>query len=62
MRLHQKLFWLLILLLPVQLGRHFWPDFSFVLGLKIDYLSPTFYLTDLLVLMILSLWLWDCLS
>lgn len=60
MRLHQKLFWLLILLLPVQLGRHFWPDFSFVLGLKIDYLSPTFYLTDLLVLMILSLWLWDC--
>jgi hypothetical protein len=53
MKLHQKIFWLLIFLLPVQLGRHFWPDFSFVLGLKIDYLAPTVYLTDLLVLLIL---------
>jgi len=59
MKLHQKIFWLLIFLLPVQLGRHFWPDFSFVLGLKIDYLSPTVYLTDLLVLAILALWAWE---
>lgn len=57
MKLHQKIFWLLVLLLPVQLGRHFWPDFSLVLGLKIDYLSPTFYLTDLLVLLVLFFWL-----
>jgi len=59
MKLHQKVFWLLIFLLPVQLGRHFWPDFSFVLGLKIDYLAPTVYLTDLLVLFILVLWGWE---
>ena len=59
MKLHQKIFWLLIFLLPVQLGRHFWPDFSFVLGLKIDYLSPTVYLTDLLVFIILILWAWE---
>ncbi|MCJ7804286.1 O-antigen ligase family protein [Patescibacteria group bacterium] len=59
MKLHQKIFWLLIFLLPVQLGRHFWPNFSFVLGLKIDYLSPTVYLTDLLVLVILALWAWE---
>jgi O-antigen ligase len=59
MKLHQKIFWLLIFLLPVQLGRHFWPDFSFVLGLKIDYLAPTVYLTDLLVLLILVLWGWE---
>jgi O-antigen ligase len=59
MKLHQKIFWLLVLLLPIQLGRHFWPDFSFVLGLKIDYLAPTVYLTDLLVLLILVLWGWE---
>lgn len=46
------LFYLLILLLPTQLGYHFWPDFTSVLGLRIDYLSPTIYLTDLIVLVI----------
>jgi hypothetical protein len=59
MKLHQKLFWLLVFFLPFQLGRHFWPDFSFVLGLKIDYLSPTLYLTDLLLLLVLFFWLWE---
>lgn len=38
--------------MPTQLGRHFWPGFSFVYGLRIDYLSPTFYFTDLLILII----------
>lgn len=59
MKLHQKLFWVLVLLLPIQLGRHFWPEASFVLGLKIDYLAPTIYLTDLLVVGILGLWGWE---
>jgi len=57
MKLHQKFFWLFIFLLPLQLGRHFWPASSFVLGLKVDYLSPTLFLTDLLVLAILFFWL-----
>jgi len=51
------LFWLLVFLLPVQLGKHFWLQFSYVLGLRIDYLSPTIYLTDILVLVILSPWI-----
>lgn len=55
-KLHQKFFWLLILLLPFQLGKHFWPNWSYVLGLKVDYFSPTFYLTDILVFLILFLW------
>jgi O-antigen ligase len=59
MKLHQKFFWLLIFSLPFQIGRHFWPKFSFVLGLKIDYLSPTLYLTDLLLLLVLFFWLWE---
>ncbi|MBI3385250.1 O-antigen ligase family protein [Candidatus Gottesmanbacteria bacterium] len=43
------IFYLLILFLPSQLGKHFWPDFALVQGLKIDYLSPTIYFTDILV-------------
>jgi O-antigen ligase len=54
--LHPKIFYLLILLLPIQLGKHFWPKFAFVFGLPIDYLSPTIYLTDILVVGILVSW------
>lgn len=38
--------------MPTQLGKHFWPDFAFVYGIRIDYLSPTVYLTDILVALI----------
>ena len=49
------LFSLLFLLLPVQIGKHFWPSFAFVLGQRVDYLSPTLYLTDIIsVLCILT--------
>ncbi len=46
-------FYLLILFLPLQVGKHFWPKQAFVYGLRIDYLSPTLYLTDILILIIL---------
>lgn len=59
MKLHQILFGLLILLLPVQLGKHFWPDFSFINGIRVDYLSPTIFLTDLLIIAVLCAWLID---
>ncbi len=36
-------------LLPTQLGRHFWPEWSYILGLRSDYLSPTVYLSDILI-------------
>lgn len=51
------LFVLTILFLPTQLGRHFWPDFSFVYSLKIDYLSPTLYFWDLLVVCLAAVWI-----
>ena len=44
---------LLIFCLPFQLGLHFWPSWSYVSGFRIDYLSPTLYLTDLLILLYL---------
>ncbi len=42
--------WLLVwwlLLIPTQLGKHWWPEWSYVNGIRVDYLSPTLYLTDL---------------
>jgi len=44
-------FALLVLLLPSQLGLHFWPIWSMPLGQRIDYLSPTLYLTDIVILL-----------
>lgn len=45
--------YLIFLFLPSQFGKHFWPPFSFVLGLRIDYLSPTVYLTDIFIILLL---------
>lgn len=49
-------------LLTTQLGKHFFFPFSYLSGIRIDYLSPTVYLTDILSLplIILSLILLLC--
>lgn len=46
------LFYLLTLFLPTQFGKHFITNFSFAKGIRIDYLSPTLYFTDILILII----------
>src|SRR5260221_424888 len=51
--LQNKLFTLFIVLLPVQLGLHFWPDWALVSGIRVDYLAPVIYLTDLIVIALL---------
>lgn len=43
---------LFLLLLPTQFGKHFWPDFSIVSGIRIDYLSPIIYVTDVLLIVL----------
>ncbi len=48
-KVENVLLFLTLLFLPTQLGRHFWPNFSFVYSLPIDYLSPVIYFWDLLV-------------
>jgi len=53
------LFYLLILFLPTQFGKHFFPAFSFVSGVRVDYLSPTLYLTDILVLFLFIFWIFS---
>lgn len=42
----------LILFLPTQFGKHWFFDFSYVNGVKIDYLAPTLYLTDVISVML----------
>jgi len=46
---------LLIFFLPFQFGKHFWPSWSHLAGLKIDYLSPAIYSTDMLLMAYLIL-------
>ena len=59
MAFHQKLFFLSLTLLPTQLGFHFWPQWSIVLGRRVDYLSPTIFLTDILIVCMLASWIFQ---
>ena len=52
-KLEKALFVLFIVLFPVQLGKHFWPTSAFIGGLRVDYLSPTIYVSDVLLLLLL---------
>lgn len=56
MFLGEKVLVVILLLLPTQLGRHFWPSDAFLFGLKVDYLSPVFYLQDIFIIALIFLW------
>ena len=56
-KVERFLFYCFILFLPTQLGKHFWPDFSFVSGIRIDYLSPIIYFTDVLFVLLFAVFL-----
>ena len=60
--LQKILFQLLVFLLPSQLAKHFWPSWSLVWGIRVDYLAPTIYLTDLIIISVLLLWAFELLS
>lgn len=44
---------LLLFLLPTQLALHFWPSWAFVFGIRVDFLAPAVYLTDILCLILI---------
>ena len=46
---------LFILFLPTQFGKHFFFDFSYLSGIRVDYLAPTIYVTDILALLLFLL-------
>jgi len=54
--LKKRFLQLLIFLLPTQLGYHFWPSWAYVFGIRADYLAPTVYLTDVLLVSIVGIW------
>jgi len=47
--INKILFFLFLLFLPTQLGKHFFLDFSYLSGVRVDYLAPTIYLTDTII-------------
>ncbi len=51
--LSSLLLYIFLFLLPTQLGKHFFLDFSYIQGLRVDYLAPTLYLTDILALLLI---------
>lgn len=59
MKLHHRVFQIFLLFLPTQLAYHLWPDYSFVNGIRIDYLSPTIFFTDILFLLLICLWFYE---
>lgn len=56
-KIHELFFYLTVLFIPVQFGLHFWPEWTFVLGRRLDYLSPTIYLIDIMVILTLVTWI-----
>lgn len=48
-------FFLIIFFLPQQFGPHFWPAFSLVHGIRLDYLSPSIYMSDIFILILFLL-------
>lgn len=46
--LKKAVIFLFLLFLPTQFGRHFFLDFSYISGVRIDYLSLIIYVTDIL--------------
>ena len=50
-----KLFYLIIFLIPTNLAKHFILPSSYVSGILVDYLIPTIYLTDILIITLLGL-------
>lgn len=56
-KIENVLLFLILLSLPTQLGKHFWPDSSYIFSLRVDYLSPTIFFWDILVVILLLVWL-----
>jgi len=45
--------YIFIFLLPTQLGKHFFFDFSYINGVRVDYIAPTLYLIDIVFFLII---------
>ena len=50
--INRVLFSLFFLFVSTQFGKHFFLPFSYLSGVRVDYLAPTIYLTDILILLL----------
>lgn len=48
--LNSSFLFLLLLFLPSQFAKHFWPSYSLIFGVRSDFLSPTLYFTDIFII------------
>lgn len=55
----KHIFYLLVFLIPLNLGKHFILKSAFIEGLLVDYLIPTIYIQDILVLLLLTFWFFE---
>jgi len=55
-RLQDIFFNLFLFFLPTQLAYHFWPSWSLIYGIRVDYLAPAIYLTDILFCLAFLTW------
>lgn len=56
------LLYTLIFLIPTQLGMHFFIPESYISGIRIDYLAPTLYMTDLVIIILALITLYSILQ
>lgn len=59
MTFSKRFFYLLLFLLPTQLGAFFWPQWALVYGIRVDYLAPKIFLTDIIVIALIISWLFE---
>ena len=59
LNLSKKLFLVLVLVIPLNLGKHFLIKDAYVWGILVDYLIPTVYFQDILAVLILLLWFYS---
>ncbi|MBI1862788.1 O-antigen ligase family protein [Candidatus Microgenomates bacterium] len=52
-RLSDILIVLFVFFLPTQLGKHFFLPFSYISGVRVDYLAPAIYVTDILAFLLI---------
>ncbi|MBW6441716.1 O-antigen ligase family protein [Patescibacteria group bacterium] len=57
LNISKSLFYLLVFLIPVNLGKHFELIESYVWGILTDYLIPTIYVQDILIILIVIFWI-----
>ncbi|NMC36583.1 hypothetical protein GYA49_06075 [Candidatus Beckwithbacteria bacterium] len=61
-RLDIFLTYVLVLVMPTQLAKHFWPQSVLLNGLRVDYLSLNLSVVDIILLLLLGVFLYQVLS